>query len=112
MAEWSPRHFDKRVVEQFVPTVGIYPLGSLVRLHSQRLAVVVDASPTSLLAPRVKVFYSLRQACRITPEVEDLSDSLGNDRIVARENPADWDFPDLEALWLEFDRQPQATMAK
>jgi hypothetical protein len=112
MAEWSPRHFDKRVFEQFVQTVGIYPLGSLVRLHSQRLAVVVDASPTSLLAPRVKVFYSLRQACRITPEVEDLSDSLGNDRIVARENPADWDFPDLEALWLEFDRQPQATMAK
>ncbi len=114
MAEWSPRHFDKRLFEQFVQTVGIYPLGSLVRLHSQRLAVVVDASPGSLLAPRVKVFYSLRQACRITPEIEDLSESQGNDRIIAREDPANWDFPDLETLWLEFERQPQtqAQMAK
>ncbi|PZP69721.1 MAG: phosphodiesterase, partial [Delftia acidovorans] len=112
MAEWSPRHFDKRLFEQFVQTVGIYPLGSLVRLHSQRLAVVVDASPASLLAPRVKVFYSLRQSCRITPEIEDLSESQGNDRIIAREDPADWDFPDLESLWLEFERQPQAAMAR
>ncbi|MDP1069004.1 hypothetical protein Q6326_29060, partial [Klebsiella pneumoniae] len=89
--------FDKRLFEQFVQTVGIYPLGSLVRLHSQRLAVVVDASPASLLAPRVKFFYSLRQSCRITPEIEDLSESQGNDRIIAREDPADWDFPDLES---------------
>ncbi len=105
MAEWSPRHFDKRLFEHFVQTVGIYPLGSLVRLHSQRLAVVVDASAASLLAPRVKVFYSLRQQCRITPEVEDLSDSQSNDRIIAREDPEQWDFPDLDTLWLEFDRQ-------
>lgn len=104
MAEWSPRHFDKRLFEHFVQTVGIYPLGSLVRLHSQRLAVVIDASPLSLLAPRVKVFYSLRQQCRITPEVEDLTDSQGSDRIVSREDPEQWDFPDLEMLWLEFDR--------
>jgi len=74
--------------------------------------VVVDASPASLLAPRVKVFYSLRQSCRITPEIEDLSESQGNDRIIAREDPADWDFPDLESLWLEFERQPQAAMAR
>ena len=105
MAEWSPRHFDKRLFEHFVQTVGIYPLGSLVRLHSQRLAVVLDASPVSLLAPRVKVFYSLRQQCRITPEVEDLWDAQNSDRIIAREDPAQWDFPDLEMLWLEFERQ-------
>lgn len=105
MAQWSPNHFDKRLFEQFVQTVGIYPLGSLVRLHSQRLAVVLDASPTSLVAPRVKVFYSLRQQGRITPEVVDLSDSQTNDRIIAREDPRQWDFPDLEFLWLEFERQ-------
>lgn len=107
MAEWSPRHFDKRLFEHFVQTVGIYPLGSLVRLYSQRLAVVLDASPVSLLAPRVKVFYSLRQQCRITPEVEDLWDAQNSDRIIAREDPAQWDFPDLEMLWLEFERQAQ-----
>lgn len=104
MAEWSPQHFDQRLFEQFVQTVGIYPLGSLVRLQSQRLAVVVDACTHSLLAPRVKVFYALRQRCRIPGEILDLSAPGANDRIVAREDPAHWDFADLERLWLGFER--------
>ena len=49
MVQWAPHHFDKAIFEQFVQTVGIYPLGSLVRLQSQHLLpVVLDASPTCL----------------------------------------------------------------
>ena len=40
--------------------VGIYPVGSLVRLKSQRLAVVIAQSEGSLLKPVVKVFFSTR----------------------------------------------------
>ncbi|MDD5612643.1 MAG: HD-GYP domain-containing protein, partial [Gallionella sp.] len=33
MAEWSKGHFDQRIFQAFVRTVGIYPTGSLVRLE-------------------------------------------------------------------------------
>jgi putative nucleotidyltransferase with HDIG domain len=73
MAQWAPHHFDKAIFEQFVQTVGIYPLGSLVRLQSQHLAVVLDVSPTCLLTPKVRRFYCLSQQRRITPEILDLA---------------------------------------
>lgn len=109
MAQWCPQHFDRALFEQFVQTVGIYPLGSLVRLQSQHLAVVVDTSVDSLLAPRVKVFYSLEQHRRIAPYIEDLSSPRTKDRIVAREELANWSFADLDSLWMGAARLPQTS---
>ncbi|HQO29005.1 MAG TPA: HD-GYP domain-containing protein, partial [Accumulibacter sp.] len=56
MAEWSKGHFDTRVFQAFVKSIGIYPIGSLVMLSCGRLGVVVDQSEKSLLQPQVKVF--------------------------------------------------------
>jgi putative nucleotidyltransferase with HDIG domain len=41
MASWQG-HFDEAIFGAFVRSLGIYPTGSLVRLQSQRLAVVVE----------------------------------------------------------------------
>jgi HD-GYP domain-containing protein (c-di-GMP phosphodiesterase class II) len=41
MAEWDG-HFDKNIFQAFVKCVGIYPVGTLVRLKSGRLGVVVE----------------------------------------------------------------------
>jgi response regulator RpfG family c-di-GMP phosphodiesterase len=37
MTEWGSGHFDTRISYAFVRTVGIYPIGTLVRLKSERL---------------------------------------------------------------------------
>jgi putative nucleotidyltransferase with HDIG domain len=99
MAEWTKGHFDPAVFQAFVKSLGIYPIGSLVRLKSGRLGVVVAQSSKSLLAPRIKVFFSTRGNARIPPELIDLSLPGCMEKIVSREDPADWNFPDLNELW-------------
>ena len=98
MAQWHG-HFDTQLLHAFVRTVGIYPLGSLVRLQSGRLGVVTEHHPQQLTAPRVKLFYSTRARAAIVPVEMDLSSPQCSDRIVGREDPAAWGFSNLDALW-------------
>ncbi len=98
MAQWKGQ-FDPIVFQAFVKSVGIYPTGTLVRLQSGRLAVVVDQSPASLIAPRVKVFYSTKSSMPIPVQLIDLSSSSTSDRIAGREPPENWGFTHLEELW-------------
>lgn len=99
MAEWSNGHFDPTIFQAFVKSLGIYPIGSLLRLNSGRLAVVINQSPDSLLTPRVKVFFSTRSNTRIRPELIDLSAPGCQEKIASREDPALWNFTDLNDLW-------------
>lgn len=99
MAEWKG-HFDAVIFQAFVKTVGIYPTGSLVRLESGRLGMVLDQNGASLLTPRVKVFFSSRSKTPIPQEVIDLARSAGRDKIVGRESAADWGFRNLDELWV------------
>jgi putative nucleotidyltransferase with HDIG domain len=99
MAEWSKGHFDEIVFQAFVKTVGIYPTGSLVRLESGRLAVVVEQNESSLLSPRVKVFYSAKNKMPILQETLDLAQLVGKEKIIGRESPDDWGFKNLDMLW-------------
>jgi putative nucleotidyltransferase with HDIG domain len=99
MAEWANGHFDHQVFQAFVKSLGIYPIGSLVRLASGRLAVVVEQSSRSLTMPLVKAFYSTKSDLRIPPELIDLSAPNCSDKIAGREDPTQWKFPDLNELW-------------
>ncbi|QXZ09145.1 HD-GYP domain-containing protein [Comamonas sp. Y33R10-2] len=102
MAQWTPQQFDKSIFQQFVQTVGIYPLGSLVRLQSEHLAIVLDVSDNRLLTPQVRRFYCLREQRRITPGIVDLALPEANNSITGREDPADWPFKNLDELWHGF----------
>lgn len=99
MVEWSKGHFDETIFQAFVRSVGIYPVGSLVRLESGRLGVVMDQGSKSLLKPKLRVFYSTRADAHIQPEVLDLARPGCPDRIAGTEDPSRWHFKDLERLW-------------
>ena len=98
MAEWHG-HFDPKVFQGFVKSMGIYPVGSLVRLRSGRIGVVTEQSPKSLTMPIIKVFFSTKSNMRIVPGLVDLSQPSTLEKIVGREDPAKWNFPDLNELW-------------
>ncbi|ASN11286.1 phosphodiesterase [Xanthomonas citri pv. malvacearum] len=99
MASWKG-HFDPVVFQAFVRRLGIYPVGSLVRLESQKLAVVIEQTPDALLKPRVRVFYSAKLRSHVLVQDIDLSRPDCHDRIAQMESPAEWGFRDLEKLWL------------
>ncbi len=99
MAEWSKGHFDEAVFQAFVKSIGIYPTGSLVRLQSGRLGVVLEQNDNSLLTPTVKVFFSAKSKSQLMPEVIDLSKLIGREKIVGRESAEEWGFRNIEELW-------------
>ena len=99
MTEWSKGHFDERVFHAFIKSIGIYPIGTLVKLSSGRLAVVLEQSEKSLLTPHVKVFFSTRSQTRIAPELLDLSHPGMAEKIVSREDASDWGIKNLDELW-------------
>jgi putative nucleotidyltransferase with HDIG domain len=102
MASWKG-HFDSGLFSAFVRSLGIYPTGSLVRLESGRLAVVLEQNPASLVAPVVKVFFSTKSQMPITAERLDLAQRGCTDRIVGRETREPGRFERLEELWVEPD---------
>ena len=96
MAEWKG-HFDPVVFQAFVKSLGIYPIGSLVRLESGKLGVVTEQGEQSLLKPKVKVFFSTKSQSYIKPETIDIARSP--EKIAGREDAAKWGIKDVDRYW-------------
>lgn len=91
--EWSKFHFNPELVQAFMRTVGIYPVGSLVRLESGRLGIVIEQNEGSLLQPKLKVIFTTKSNTYITPIIVDLARPMGKggaDKIMGHEDPAKW----------------------
>lgn len=99
MAAWKG-HFDPNVFNAFVKSIGIYPVGALVRLQSDLLAVVTEQDDSSLLTPKVRIFYSAKRREPIFIRDLDLAAPNCSDRIAGIESPEAWGFPQLEKLWM------------
>ncbi|HEY0958503.1 MAG TPA: HD-GYP domain-containing protein [Novosphingobium sp.] len=96
MAEWHG-HFDPKLLFAFMQSISVFPVGMLVRLRTNRLAVVLENGRRAS-RPRVKAFYSTTEREMILPEVVVISDSFADDSIISRENPADWGLTGWEML--------------
>lgn len=90
--EWSKHHFDPSVTHAFVRSIGIYPVGSLVRLESGFLAIVVEQRENSLLRPVVRILFDTRHDHFVPPRDVDLSRPAGaTEQIVGHEDPGNWE---------------------
>jgi putative nucleotidyltransferase with HDIG domain len=87
MAEWQEGHFDRAIFHAFVRLIGIYPTGTVVRLASDRLAVVLSQSGGSSLTPTVRLVCTV-DGEPLDPEAVELED--GGDRIVGIEDASQW----------------------
>ena len=99
MVSWNG-HFDELVLKAFIRSVGIYPVGALVRLESDRLGVVLEQGEGSLLAPKVRVFFNARKREPVFIKDIDLGAPDCGDRIVGLESADKWNFLNIERLWL------------
>ena len=98
MLSWRG-HFDNQILHTFVRAIGIYPVGSLVRLASGRVALVVKAGERSLIKPVVHAFWSLHAQREVKPERIDLGDSFCTDSIIGAEEGLLWENADLNRVW-------------
>ena len=53
------KSYDQTLVQKFIQCMGVHPVGSLVKLNNDRLAIVVRANKSNPLSPTVMTFYSL-----------------------------------------------------
>ncbi|EOA02765.1 MULTISPECIES: HD-GYP domain-containing protein [Herbaspirillum] len=83
MATWTG-HFDRAMFLAFVKTLGIYPVGSIVKLESGRSGFVIRQNAQDLTRPVLKVFRYNDSMEMSDTEILDLMATPEADTIVAR----------------------------
>ena len=75
---------DKSLVQWFIRCIGIYPVGTIVRLSSGKIGIVIKQNAQSLLTPVVKVIYDGKKDRFVRPrnlDLSDLPDGLTDEKI-------------------------------
>jgi len=66
---------DVSLVNRFIKCMGVYPVGSLVQLNSNQLAVVESRNAEDPIRPKVKAFYSVNQEHFLQAKHIDLAET-------------------------------------
>jgi len=74
--------YDREILRHFIDSVGVYPIGSFVRLRSGRLAMVVEQDLDNAAHPVVLTFHSLSLDKPVRAEKIALGNCYGKDEIV------------------------------
>ncbi|MFT5879401.1 MAG: HD-GYP domain-containing protein (c-di-GMP phosphodiesterase class II) [Moritella sp.] len=87
---------DLSLVNSFIKCMGVYPVGSLVKLGSNRLAIVEQINQQDPIRPKVNTFYCLTKKGFETASKIDLA-KQGDDKIVQSIRADDFDL-DMEEI--------------
>lgn len=74
--------FNQHLVQQFIKTIGIYPIGSLVKLRTGVLGIVT-AQTEELLYPELKIVYDSQNKRYITPTLNTL-EMINNNKNIGK----------------------------
>ena len=78
----APEKYDEELVKQFIQCIGIFPVGSLVKLNNEKIAMVLKQHLVHTTKPVVKVFYSVRGNHYLEPKELDLATASNGVKIV------------------------------
>ncbi|MGB1197586.1 MAG: HD-GYP domain-containing protein [Thalassotalea sp.] len=82
-------HLDKRLVSLFINCMGVFPVGSLVQLNSNKLAIVEKRNAKDPTKPKVRSFYSAKHHHYV--EAKNIDLSKANDFIIKGVRADDYD---------------------
>ena len=96
--EWSGKHFEESLVQMFIKAIGIYPVGSLVRLDSDHLAVVMRQNENNMLTPLVRIVFDAKTGQRLIPKNLDLAAPNCHNYILGYEMPGKWGIDPIQFI--------------
>ena len=97
MAQCRHTQFDPKIFDFFESVVGVYPVGTLVKLSNKKLAVVIEQT-SLLLHPIVKVFFD-SETMEPLKECYILVSPEHGEKIIGKEDPKTYNLTDLDAHW-------------
>lgn len=74
--------YDPKLVLQFIRSMGVYPVGSLVMLSNKRIAMVTKGNAKHANKPTLKVFYSISGGHYLEPVIINLANYSSELKIV------------------------------
>ncbi len=87
MRNGTPNAYDNDLMGQLIRCIGVFPVGTLVKLKSQRLALVTESNYHAPLQPKVGVFYSVRTGTHLEVKHLNLASKQVDDEILSSVRP-------------------------
>jgi len=97
MQGW-PGHFDPKLLERFADSLGIFPIGTLVRISNGLLGIVSGNCGTLDEDVTVRAFFDSDRLEDIEPYDCTISPGADDPRIICRDSPTFWRFDDWDAM--------------
>ena len=98
LKDGCPDSFDGELLTKFIQCIGIHPVGTLVRLSSQKVGLVTESNPATPLKPTVKTFYSAKHGRYTEVQDIDLSNKKTSDTLESAVKPKEYNI-DLERFY-------------
>jgi len=90
-------HFDEALFDRFADSLGIFPVGTLVRLSTGELGIVMGSDGDAYENVLVRVFFDCETLSECDPFERAIAPSAENPRIIGRDSPSFWRFADWDA---------------
>lgn len=88
MYGWSDHYFDKELTYKFIRCIGVYPVGTCVKLENELIGIVTG-STDNVLQPVVRLFYNDEKKKGM--EVEEVNLSEIGVNVASYESANNWD---------------------